>query len=142
MASPRQAVAHPQQDAFREHFARTVAFTDALREARCRRTDNFTDRLGETLDAFRPLFSPWCPEIVFSLYIHGPRRFNALKRALGEVSSRVLTDKLRVLEAEGFLQRRALADADAHEYALTAHGERVARLLHPLVFYLHNAAES
>lgn len=119
--------------AFREHEARTVAFTDELRELRCRSTDHFDARLTETVDAFRPLFSPWCAEITFFLYMHGPQRFNGLKRGLGGVSSRVLTDKLRHLADEDILAHRE----DAH-YALTPHGERVARMLHPLVFYLHN----
>jgi DNA-binding HxlR family transcriptional regulator len=123
-------------DAFRAHFDTTVAFTDALREAHCRRTDNFTARITETVDAFRPLFAPWNAEIVFSLYMNGAQRFNALKRALGGISSRVLTDKLRHLEAERLLAREEREEAAV--YALTPHGERVARLLHPLVFYLRN----
>lgn len=119
--------------AFRRHFDATVAFTDELKEMRCRRTDHFDARIGETVDAFRPLFAPWNAEISFYLYMHGPQRFNALKRGLGGISSRVLTDKVRHLMSEALLERRA--DACYH---LTPHGERVARLLHPLVFYVHN----
>lgn len=124
--------------AFTRHYAATLGFTNELREARCRHTDHFTDRLTETVDAFRPLFAPWNAEILFTLYMHGPQRFNVLKRALEGISSRVLTDKLRHLADEGHLVRSENGDG-AVSYALSQSGERVARLLHPLVFYLHNA---
>lgn len=118
--------------AFAAHYGTTLRFTDELRALRCRETDNFGGGINETMDAFRPLFAPWNMEILFSLYMHGPQRFNALKRALGSVSSRVLTDKLRALAEQDHVAH------DDVRYALTRHGERVARLLHPLVFYVHN----
>lgn len=133
---PREPPAPTDLDAFREHLASTVAFTDALRDRRCRRTNHFEARLGETVAVFKPLFSPWNMEVLFLLYMEGPARFNALKRKLGGVSSRVLTDKLRHLEAEGYLARRE--EGEATLYALLPQGHLIARHLHPLVFYLHN----
>ena len=129
---PRTAPDEAALALFREHFERTLAFSDALRDARCRRTDHFGARVAQTVAVFRPLEGAHKAELVFLLSMEGPRRFNALKRALGGVSSRVLTDKLRGLEADGLVERRDGA------YALTARGEAVARLLHPLVFFLHN----
>lgn len=119
-------------DAFREQLARTESFSRALREGRCRRTSHFDERLSETVDVLRPLFAPWNAEILFTLLMRGPQRFNALKRALAGVSARVLTDKLRALETLGLVDR---SDAG---YALAPRGEAVATLLHPVVFYLHN----
>lgn len=124
-------------EAFRAHHERTVDFTDALREGRCRRTDHFDATLAETMSVLRPLVGPWNLEVLFLLYMGGPQRFNALKRTLAGVSSRVLTDKVRHLEREGLLARRS--EGRAVTYALTTRGETVARHLHPIVFYLRNA---
>jgi DNA-binding HxlR family transcriptional regulator len=123
-------------EAFRLHDAVTRAFTDALREGRCRRTDRFTTRLSDTVGALRPLVGPWNLEILFALHVHGPQRFSALKRGLAGVSSRVLTDKLRALEGHGLVARSEAPGAVS--YALTPQGEVVARHLHPIVFYLRN----
>lgn len=125
-------------EAFRRHDAFTQAFTEALRTGRCRRTDHFDAALGETVGALAPLVGPWNLEVLFLLYMEGPQRFSALKRTLGQVSSRVLTDKVRHLEREGLLSRREEGRAVA--YALTPRGETVARHLHPIVFYLRNEA--
>ena len=124
--------------AFREHDRITASFTTALKEGRCRRTTRFTHDLGRTVAVLRPLTGPWNAEILFLLYMRGPTRFLALRRTLGSVSSRVLTDKLRGLVAEGLVARTQVGRAV--EYALSPKGETVARHLHPVVFYLHNLA--
>lgn len=123
--------------AFREHDRITDGFTTALREGRCRRTTRFSRDVGSTVGVLKPLAGPWNFEILFVLYMHGPVRFLALRRTLGSVSSRVLTDKLRALAAEGFVERREQGRAVA--YALSRRGATVARHLHPVVFYLRNA---
>ncbi len=133
---PRAPASEADRAAFEEHLRATFAFTDALRESRCRKTDHFREGLSETLDAFAPIFSPRNAQILFKLYMEGPRRFNDLKRSLGDISSRVLTDKLRDLEAQGFVVRETTAEAST--YQLTPRGDEVARLLHPLVFLLHS----
>lgn len=124
--------------AFREHDRATEEFTTALREGRCRRTTRFTRELGSTVGVLKPLAGPWNVEILFLLYMHGPTRFLALKRALEGISSRVLTDKLRALVEDGFVARRE--EARAVTYALSARGQVVARHLHPIVFYLRNVS--
>lgn len=135
--APRTPAAPTDLAAFREHFGALLGFTEALRDGRCRRTTHFEANLQETIGAFRPLFAPWNMEVVFLLYVAGPLRFNALKRKLEGVSSRVLTDKLRHLEAEGLLHRDA-SEEGAVTYRLSIRGGVVARHLHPLLFYLHN----
>lgn len=122
--------------AFREHDRITEAYTTALREGRCRRTTRFTHDVESTVGVLKPLAGPWNFEILFVLYMHGPMRFLELKRTLGRVSSRVLTDKLRALAADGFLAREV--DGRAVAYALSRRGATVARHLHPIVFYLRN----
>lgn len=128
----------PATDAalYREHYGRLLAYTDRLRDGRCRRTRRFDDHLTQTLSVFEPLFAPWNMEAVFALYMHGPQRFSQLKRTLGTISSRVLTDKLRHLVGVD-LVRRGTSD-DRPLYTLTTKGEVVARHLHPILFFLHS----
>jgi DNA-binding HxlR family transcriptional regulator len=50
----------------------------------------------------------------------GPRRFNALKREIGEVSQKMLTATLRELEENGFVSRTVTPTMPPQvEYALT-----------------------
>jgi len=51
---------------------------------------------------------------------HGPRRFNALRREVGEISQKVLASKLRDLEENGFVSRTVTpTNPPQVEYALT-----------------------
>ncbi len=53
----------------------------------------------------------------------GSMRFGELKRSLAGVSAKVLTERLRLMEAEGVVTRRVLpASPPQVEYALTAVG--------------------
>ena len=124
-------------EAFRLHDRSTLAFTQALRDGRCRGPGRFQENVGANVAALAPLVGPWNLELLLLLYVGGPQRFSALKRGLGGVSSRVLTDKLRHLERQTLLERRE--EPGAVTYALTARGGTVARHLHPIVFYLQNA---
>jgi DNA-binding HxlR family transcriptional regulator len=51
------------------------------------------------------LTRPWTMHVLWALSHNGPMRFGALKRSIEGVSSRVLTERLRVLEEKGFLYR-------------------------------------
>lgn len=51
---------------------------------------------------------------------HGPLRFNALRREVGEISQKVLASTLRELEENGFISRTVTHTAPPQvEYALT-----------------------
>lgn len=51
---------------------------------------------------------------------HGPCRFNALRREVGEISQKVLASTLRELEANGFVSRTVTPVTPPQvEYALT-----------------------
>jgi len=119
---------------FRRHLEALTSYTDALRENRCRRTTRFDAHVDATLQVFSPLFLAWMMEILFVLYMHGPTRFSALKRHLGAISSRVLTDKLADVVQQGLVVRTT--NGKRIEYALRPRGDVVARHLHPLLFYL------
>ena len=51
------------------------------------------------------LTRPWTLHILWALSQNGPTRFGALRRSVAGISSRVLTERLRVLEEKGFLYR-------------------------------------
>ena len=51
------------------------------------------------------LSGPWTIYILWILGNHGPCRFGALKRQISGVSSKVLTERLRMLEEAGLVYR-------------------------------------
>ena len=53
----------------------------------------------------RILSSPWTLLLLHRLHIEGPKRFGELKRRLGTISTKTLTERLRMLEAEGWVTR-------------------------------------
>jgi DNA-binding HxlR family transcriptional regulator len=57
---------------------------------------------GELLEI---LARPWTMHILWVLSTNGPTRFGALGRQVEGISSRVLTERLRVLEQKGFVFR-------------------------------------
>lgn len=74
------------------------------------------DRLGDA----------WSVLVILRLG-DGPTRFNALKRAVGAISQRMLTVTLRSLERDGLVSRTVFpTNPPQVEYALTALGESLA----------------
>jgi DNA-binding HxlR family transcriptional regulator len=51
------------------------------------------------------LAGPWTIYLLWVLYNEGPMRFGVLRRRIEGISTKVLTERLRLLEAEGFLTR-------------------------------------
>jgi DNA-binding HxlR family transcriptional regulator len=51
------------------------------------------------------LSSPWTMLLLHRLHLEGPKRFGELKRRLGAISTKTLTERLRLLEAEGWVNR-------------------------------------
>lgn len=51
------------------------------------------------------LSSPWTMLLLHRLHMEGPKRFGELKRRLGAISTKTLTERLRMLEAEGWVTR-------------------------------------
>lgn len=71
----------------------------------------------------------WRALIVYYLD-KGPMRFNALQRALGPISQRMLTRDLRELEAAGVVRRTVYAEVPPRvEYELTAWGRSLEPVL-------------
>src|SRR6476619_8016513 len=64
--------------------------------------DNTHEPLAKLLGI---LSSPWTLLLLHRLHTEGPKRFGELKRRLGAISTKTLTERLRMLEAEGWLTR-------------------------------------
>ncbi len=89
------------------------------------------------VEALRIFGSRWTTEILATLYIAGPRRFNQLKTLLTGISSRTLSDKLRYLVEEGMMIRQVDEGPPVKVvYLLSPHGNLCGRLLSPLVAHL------
>lgn len=53
----------------------------------------------------RTLMGPWTTYILWILRTEGPQRFGALKRKVEGISAKVLTERLRALEAAALIER-------------------------------------
>src|SRR5438477_4174632 len=85
----------------------------------------------------RTVFSKWSVEILTFLFTGGASRFQEIKKALGDISARVLSVKLARLERLGFVRRSVLdTRPPGVEYSLTEKGRQVARLGEPVFLYL------
>lgn len=79
------------------------------------------------------LARPWTMHILWALSTGGPTRFGALRRKIGGISSRVLTERLRNLEAKGFIFRRYKATIPPEvTYGLTARMRDIQKVLNEL----------
>jgi DNA-binding HxlR family transcriptional regulator len=64
--------------------------------------------------------------LIFAVLEDGPKRFNEIKRLVGDISHRVLTKKLRDLEREGYVSRTVYPVSPPKvEYELTKLGRSV-----------------
>ena len=65
--------------------------------------------------------------LVLVVLLDGMHRFSELRRKIGGVSEKMLSQTLQSLEQDGFVDRKALPVVPPHvEYRLTALGEEVA----------------
>lgn len=68
--------------------------------------------------------------LVLRELLTGTRRYSDLKRTLGRVSPKTLTERLRHLEAEGLLTRTVYAEVPPRvEYTLTPRGESLGEII-------------
>jgi DNA-binding HxlR family transcriptional regulator len=74
----------------------------------------------------------WKPLILFHL-AHGTRRYGDLRRTVGRVSDKVLTQQLKDLQADGIVDRIDYKEVPPKvEYSLTTFGVTLAKALAPL----------
>lgn len=83
------------------------------------------------------VFQPWMIEILYVLALRRRARFGELQSLLG-LSSRTLSDKLKLLRENGFVDRQVFDEQPVRiEYFLTKHGGKTAALVTPLTSYLN-----
>lgn len=95
------------------------------------------------LDATLKIISgKWKPLILYFL-LRGPTRYGELKRAVRDVSDKVLIQHLKELEADGVLRRNDYKEVPPRvDYTLTQLGQSLAQALEPLcVWGTENMAE-
>ena len=81
----------------------------------------------------RMLMGPWTTYVLYNLRTHGPQRFGELKRRVGSVSAKMLTERLRTLENAGLVRREYEATIPPKvTYSLTARGHELDQVLDKL----------
>ncbi len=85
-----------------------------------------TTPLGRAINL---LGDSWILLIIMNL-LHGSMRYNVLHSALGNISSKTLTNRLKALEGLGFVQRMAFLEIPPRvEYNLTAKGQELGEVI-------------
>ncbi len=79
------------------------------------------------------LTRPWTMHILWALSTNGATRFGALRRQIEGISSRVLTERLRLLERKGFIYRDYEPTIPpAVTYGITDRMKDIEKVLHQL----------
>jgi DNA-binding HxlR family transcriptional regulator len=79
--------------------------------------------------ALRLLGDSWTLIIVYSL-LSGPKRFGELLDAMGSASPKTLSQRLKMLEETGFVQRKAFLEIPPRvEYRLTEKGQALVDIM-------------
>lgn len=91
----------------------------------CARPEDGEGACGAIADMLARLGDKWSLLIVASLG-EGPLRFNELRRRIGEISQKMLSSTLKVLERDGLVSRTVIATVPPQvEYALTDLGREL-----------------
>ncbi len=92
----------------------------------------FSCPIGDTLEI---IAGKWKPEILWHL-TDKVMRFNQLKRAIGDVSQKMLTQQLRELQRDGLVERTQYEEIPPRvEYTLTELAESLKPLFSTLVLW-------
>jgi DNA-binding HxlR family transcriptional regulator len=76
------------------------------------------------------LTGPWTTYILWLIRSRGPQRFGQLKKQMPQISAKVLTDRLRMLEEHGILSRHQEATIPPRvTYSFTKKGSALDSLL-------------
>ena len=112
-------------------------FSRALTKAWARPTPDPGTNVEFNLRIAKTVFSKWSLEIVALLYAQRTAGFQEIHRALGGISSHILSTKLARMSALGLIRREVLGTRPPRvQYSLTAKGLQVAKLGEPVFLYL------
>lgn len=147
MPSPAMNLPNEDFEAVQQGIDQTITEGTRIRQRLAQHSNqgpyNADWEVEAAVEALHVFASRWTIEILATLYITGPRRFNEMKNMLNGISSRTLSDKLRFLTDEG-LVNRVVTDGPPVKvsYELSSHGMTCGRLLSPLVAHLKIRAGS
>jgi DNA-binding HxlR family transcriptional regulator len=80
----------------------------------------------------------WTGAIIVVLIEAGPLRFSEIAQAIPQLSDRLLSERMKELEARGIVERRVLPETPARvEYAVTDMGRELAPTLKQLKSWSH-----
>ena len=107
-------------------------YTACMRKMSQQVTDQEADTCtthGPMQRAINLIGDMWTLMIVYNL-LSGPRRFGELRDAMGNVSPKTVSQRLKMLEEDGFVDRHAFAEIPPRvEYRLTEKGLALADIL-------------
>jgi DNA-binding HxlR family transcriptional regulator len=112
---------HTKTAIVKDVFGRKLCYTlDMSTTNHAQPTDHSCGTLMQR--ALHLLGDMWTLMIIYQL-LNGPRRFGELLEALGNVSPRTVSQRLKMLEVSGFVLRQAFAEIPPRvEYRLTEKG--------------------
>ncbi len=111
-----------------------VTFNEILEKQKIS-TSELKEEIDSLQDTFNLLFQKWSLEILYTLLLKKTSGFGGLKKALG-VNSRTLSDKLKLLQEHGYINRNVQAGPPLRvEYKLTSKGKDTVLLALPLLYY-------
>ncbi len=141
MPEPALFIPKDSYEAIQNHIDNTIKNGSNIRDILGNHSNrgpwDTTWEVQAAVEALHVFGSRWTIEILSTLYIAGPRRFNQMKGMLTGISSRTLSDKLRFLVDEGLVVREVEDGPPIRvSYILSEHGRTSGRLLSPLVAHL------
>jgi DNA-binding HxlR family transcriptional regulator len=109
----------------------------AKRKPREYSVEEMEERMESVVSVLGVLSQRWSLGMIYLLYMKS-LKFNELRDLLHGISSRTLTDKLRMLEGSGILTRSVTSSAPVRvSYTLTTRGREIALSCLPLLYQLH-----
>jgi DNA-binding HxlR family transcriptional regulator len=93
------------------------------------------EEMDSLQENFTVLFQKWSLEILYTLLLKKTSGFGDLKKIL-EVNSRTLSDKLKLLQSRGYIERNVQTGPPLRvTYTLSAKGKNTVLLALPLLYY-------
>ena len=134
MPEPVQRISHESYSFLQDNIESTIAIGTSIRDTLAPYSNkspyDTNWEVQAAVEALHVFGSRWTIEILSTLYIAGPRRFNEMKNLLEGISSRTLSE-------EGLIIRHVDDGPPIRvNYALSEHGKTCGRLLSPLVAHL------
>jgi DNA-binding HxlR family transcriptional regulator len=119
-----------------EDFLSKLAHALPMHEKREYSVEEMEKEMKGVVSILGTLSQRWSLGIIFLLYM-GSLKFNELRDLLPGISSRTLTDKLRMLEKSGMLTRSVMSGSPVRvSYSLTTSGREIALSCLPLMYQL------